>query len=103
MAEHQLPKLTVRVRFSSPALSQNHHTQQAKGRRLPSRSGALIDGREPPWAINGPLAHRDKGSRRAVVVLVVALVDGVERGVQVVGDRLVGLAACVLVDQCSGH
>ena len=45
-----------------------------------------MDRREPPWAINGPLTNRDERSRRAVIALVVLLVDGVERGVQVVGD-----------------
>src|SRR4051812_17909388 len=58
MAEHQLPKLTVRVRFPSPA----PHTEALVRTNVPPGlpwSWAVL---KHGWAITGPLGHGDRPS-----------------------------------------
>jgi hypothetical protein len=72
MAEHQLPKLTVGVRFPSPA----PHTK-SQGHAHAADPGPLIFLTliRSPWAIGGPLTHSGRDVGRAVVVIVALVLD----------------------------
>lgn len=99
MAEHQLPKLTVRVRFPSPAPCTEALVRTDVPPGLPSFLAMLKQG----WAISGPLARGGGRSvalggplRLAFTRLALGCLDGL---VDRVGDALVGLPVGVLVDQ----
>jgi hypothetical protein len=91
MAEHQLPKLTVRVRFPSPA-----PPTKAQVRKLIRTWALLVPGHLLIFrAINVQLASGDERARRAVVVLVFALLDH-DVGIDGARDGLVRAARLVL-------
>src|SRR5690348_10941830 len=84
MAEHQLPKLTVRVRFSSPA----PRTKAQVRDMIPTQAVILVDAVRSPWAIYGPLPRPGRYAGRAVVGVVVALVVIVGRLRHRLAERL---------------
>jgi hypothetical protein len=87
MAEHQLPKLTVRVRFPSSAPENSPWSDTI----FRERSGSTAIN----WSSVGPSTgpHGVRGRPRFALR---------EPGVEGCRDRLVGHSAAVLIDQGSG-
>ena len=98
MVELQPSKLVMRVRFPSSALMASWLVKALIRVFEAGFAGRLIAFR----AINGPLANRHQGARRAVIVVIfslLALALGFDMGVDVAGDDLVRAARLVLVDK----
>src|ERR1700739_855389 len=91
MAEHQLPKLTVRVRFSSPAPM----VKAQVGSVFRTLGLRIVLGWITRRAISGPLAHAPVGAadpaRRAIgsLPLLIRLLRAIQREVaQATGDAI---------------
>ena len=96
MVERQLPKLIVRVRFPSPAPSDESPGQDTSPEPGPASFLGRFPGRR---AISVQLACRDEGPGGAVVIVALALL-GLDVSVDRARDPLVRAARLVLVDQC---
>jgi hypothetical protein len=94
MAEHQLPKLTVRVRFPSPApitKAQVAGSFRPWALCLPEASIAR-------WAISGPLTCGDEDTSGPILVIAVVALLGLDVSVDRVRYSLVSAPRLVLVD-----
>src|SRR5215471_19209611 len=91
MAEHQLPKLTVRVRFPSPAPT----AKAQAGSDFRTRGLLCLVAVAGRRAISGPLASWDQATGFAVPEPALLALDvGVDRA----GYHLIGAARHMLVD-----
>src|SRR3954452_20541266 len=89
MAEHQLPKLTVRVRFPSPA----PRTKPRPGEVLPDLGFCPSRTGSPRRAIHGPLTSTGRVAR-----LATSPEFRLQRLVHGLGDGAVGFGGGVLID-----
>ena len=89
MVEHQLPKLTVRVRFPSSAPIQKARSEAV------SEAWPFVVSRAEQTVV--PLGGHERPGRTAVVLVVLALLV-VDVRVDRVGDGLVRAPRLVLVD-----